>query len=62
MNFKEYIETEKVDPLEFALKSGLCMASIYRYMRGEDARLKTKFLIEEVTEGKVKVRDWVKKK
>jgi len=53
MNLKEYLTKNKINPVEFAVKSGMSVTSIYRYLRGERASMKKAQQIKQFTEGQV---------
>lgn len=57
MKLKEYFEKERIDPVAFAVKGGISVTSIYRYMKGKRPHRKTACKIEEMTHGKVSVED-----
>lgn len=57
MNLKQYFETYRVDPLEFALRCKISVASVYRYKKGERPHLKTAMRIERATKHMVSVAE-----
>lgn len=57
MNLKEYFEKEKMDPVVFAVRGGISVSSVYRYMRGERPHRKTAYKIQRMTKGMVSIED-----
>lgn len=57
MNLQQYFEQYRVDPLEFAMRCKICVASVYRYKKGERPHLKTAMRIERATKHLVSVED-----
>lgn len=57
MNLKQYLEKNKINADEFAVKHGFGIASVYRYLRGKRPNFKVARKIEEVTEGKVTIEE-----
>lgn len=57
MNLKQYFDKFRVDPLVFALKCKISVASVYRYKKGERPHLKTAVRIEKATNKAVTVTE-----
>jgi len=57
MKLKEYLIKIRMDPDEFAVKCNLGIASVYRYLNGKPARLKTARAIEKFTNFEVSVEE-----
>jgi len=57
MKLKEYFEKNRIDPVEFAVKAGISVTSIYRYMRGERPHMKTAIKLEKLTKKNVTVEE-----
>ncbi len=60
MNLKRYFTEYGVEVDEFAVKSNLGIATVYRYMRGRVPTIRNACIIEMYTDGKVSVDDFVK--
>lgn len=57
MNLKEYLYTNYIDPMTFAVSVDISLSAVYRYMRGGRPHLKTALRIERATKGKVTAKD-----
>ncbi len=57
MNLKEYLESEKVSPIEFSVKVHIGLATIYRYLHGKKASFQKARKIEEYTKGKITFKE-----
>lgn len=57
MKLKEYFEKNHIDPVAFAVQAGISVTSIYRYMRGTKPTVRLATKIEQLTEGKVTLKD-----
>jgi len=53
MNLKEFIEKNRIEPVEFAFKCGISVSSIYRYIKGSKMHRRTAKIIEEFTQKQV---------
>lgn len=58
MTLKEYLEKHDICAVNFAIKAGISIASIYRYMRGTSRPNRLAAArIEEITGGLVKIKE-----
>ncbi len=57
MKLKEYLLKMRMEPHEFAYKTGISISSIYRYLRGHKMHRSKARIIEEKTEKKVTVEE-----
>lgn len=57
MKLKAYLLKERISPDEFAVKCDLCVASMYRYLKGGKMYLKTARKIEKFTKKEVTVEE-----
>ena len=57
MKLRDYFKKKRIDPVAFAVESGISVTSIYRYMKGRKPHRKTAYKIEELTGGEVTVED-----
>ena len=61
MNLAEYLETRSISEKEFSKMIGVTPTSVANYLRrGRIPKLKTAKMIEKVTNGKVKIEEWLK--
>lgn len=57
MKLKEYLETNRIDPVVFALSVSISVSTIYRYMRGHHCHRNTATRIEQATKGVVTIAE-----
>ena len=57
VNLKEYLRIKRITPKDFALKTGIGMTSIYRYIKGTAPTFARACEIEKFTDGKVSVEE-----
>jgi predicted transcriptional regulator len=54
MELQEYLLKNNLTAVKFAVKSDVCVSSIYRILRGCKTRLENASRIEKATEGAIK--------
>lgn len=57
MKLKEYFRIYRIDPVNFSVKSGISVSSIYRFLDGRTPSFTTAIKIEKATDGKVTFED-----
>jgi predicted transcriptional regulator len=57
MKLKEYLEKNRIEPVIFAVKCGISVTSLYRYLRGSRPHLRTAAKIERMTQKNVTVEE-----
>ena len=57
MKLKEYLRINRIDPVTFAVKSGISVSTIYRYLSGEKPSFNKAVLIEKATNGQISIED-----
>lgn len=51
MKLKDYLKTYDIDPTAFAVKAGISVSSLYRFLRGHTPNRTTARSIEKATNG-----------
>lgn len=59
MRLETYLIKNGIPPIEFAVKAGTSLMTIYRYINGKRPNLRNAKIIETLTNGEVSIEDLI---